>query len=123
MLKCGDTFLTGDGDEDDFHLWIIVPPPSEGEVVTVCMVTTTKKTERLVQHIPGDHPFVKHDSAISYGFSKIRAVADIESLLESGSAKLKEPISPDVLSRIQAGVIDSDFIPNGVCAFYRAVMG
>lgn len=53
MLKCGDTFLTGDGDEDDFHLWIIVPPPSEGEVVTVCMVTTTKKTERLVQLIPG----------------------------------------------------------------------
>ena len=123
MLKCGDTFLTGDGDEDNFHLWIIVTPPSESEVVTVCMVTATKKTERLVLLAPGDHPFVRHDSAISYVFSKIRMVADIESLLSNGSARPKEPMPPNVLSRIQAGVIDSDFTPNGVRAFYRAVMG
>lgn len=123
MLKCGDTFLTGDGDEDNFHLWVIVTSPSEGEVVTVCMVTARKKTERLVQLAPGDHPFVKHNSAIAYGFSKIRTVADIESLFANGSAYPKEPMAPHVLSRIQAGVIDSDFVPNGVRAFYLAVLG
>jgi hypothetical protein len=122
MLKCGDTFLTGDGDEDNFHLWIIVTPPSEGEVVTVCMVTATKKTERLVKLSTGDHPFVTHDSAISYGFSKIRTVADIQALLANGSARPRDPMPSPVLSRIQAGVIDSDFTPNGVRAFYRAVM-
>ncbi len=123
MLNCGDTFLTGDGDEDNFHLWIIVTPPSEGEMVTVCMVTATKKTERLVQLAPGDHPFIKHASAISYGFSRIRAVADIEAQLANGSARPKEPMPANVLNRIQAGVIDSDFTPNGVRSFYRAVMG
>src|ERR1019366_1375723 len=122
MLKCGDTFLTGDGDEDNFHLWIIVTPATEGEVVTVCLVTANKRTERLVVLKPGDHPFVKHDSPISYNFSKIRLVADIEALLENGFANSKEPMPPDVLLRIQAGVVDSDFTPNGVRAFYREVM-
>jgi len=123
MLKCGDTFLTGDGDEENFHLWVIVTPPAEGEVVTVCMVTATRKTERLLHLRPGDHPFIKHESAISYGFSKIRMVADIETLLANGSATSKEPMPADVLRRIQAGVVDSGFTPNGVRAFYRAVMG
>jgi hypothetical protein len=31
MLKCGDTFLTGDGDEETFHLWIIITPPNQGD--------------------------------------------------------------------------------------------
>lgn len=123
MLECGDTFLTGDGDEDNFHLWIIVTPPAEGEVVTVCMVTATKKTERLVRLQPGEHPFIKHESAISYGFSKIRIVADIEALLANDLARQKDPMPPDALRRIQAGLVDSDFTPNGVRAFYRFVMG
>ena len=34
MLGCGDTFITGDAETDDWHLWIVVSAPSEGEVVT-----------------------------------------------------------------------------------------
>ena len=30
MLNCGDTFLTGDEEDLDLHLWIIISPPSEG---------------------------------------------------------------------------------------------
>jgi hypothetical protein len=122
MLRCGDTFLTGDGDEGNFHLWIVVTPATQGEIVTVCLVTANKRTERLVVLKEGDHPFVKHDSVISYGFSKIRSVADIEALLEAGFASAREPMKTDVLRRIQAGLIDSDFTPNGVRAYYRGVM-
>lgn len=77
MLDCGDTFLTGD-DSEDLHLWIIVTPPTEGEVVTACMVTAHKKSERLVVLNVGDHPFIKHESVIAYRWSKIRAVDEIE---------------------------------------------
>ncbi len=117
MLSCGDTFLTGDGDEDNYHLWIIVTPVSQGEVVTVCLVTAHKKTERLVVLNQGEHPFVKHESAVSYIFSKIRSIADIEALLANRFAQRKEPMSPDILRRIQTGVIESDFTPNGFAPF------
>lgn len=123
MLKCGDTFLTGDGDEDNFHLWIIITPPSEGEVVTVCVMTAMKRSERLTVLNKGDHPFIKWESVIGYGFSKIRSVAEIEAAICSGVAKQREPVDGEVLNKAQAGIVDSDFTPNGVRHFYREVMG
>ena len=122
MLSCGDTFLTGDGDEDNFHLWIIITPTTEGEVVTVCLATAIKRSERLVVLNKGDHPFIDHESVISYRYSTIRTVEDVEELLSSGLAKKREPVSPELLNRIQAGILDSDFTPNGVRAYYRDVM-
>lgn len=120
-LNCGDTFLTGDGDEDNFHLWIVITPANEGEVVTVCLVTALKRSERLVVLNKGDHPFVQHESVIAYRHSRIRAVGDIEELLNYGMAKRRDPITPDLLKRIQAGLVDSDFTPNGVRKYYQDV--
>lgn len=121
-LNCGDTFLTGDGDEDNFHLWIVLTSPNEGEVVTVCLVTARKRSERLVVLNMGDHPFVQHESVIAYQFSQIRSVEDIQELLRSGGAKPRDPVGPELLKRIRAGLLDSDFTPNGVRAYYRLVM-
>jgi len=121
-LKCGDTFLTGDGNEDNFHLWVVLTSPNEGEVVTVCLVTAHKRSERLVVLYKGDHPFIQHESAIAYRFSQIRLVEDIQELLRSGAAKPRDPVSPELLQRIRAGLLDSDFTPNGVRAYYRLVM-
>lgn len=122
MLNCGDTFLTGDSSED-FHLWIIITPPTEGEVVTVCMVTAHKKSERLVVLDVGDHPFIKHESIIAYRWSKIRAVDEIESAFLTQAAKPREPVSDAILRKVQAGLLDSDFTPNGVLHYYKSVMG
>jgi len=121
-LSCGDTFLTGDGDEDNFHLWVILTEPSEGEVVTACVVTAIKRSERLVLLNIGDHPFVQHESVISYRFAKIRLVEDIERMLAQGTAKRREPVSPELLNRIQTGLIDSDFTPNGVRNYFRSFL-
>jgi hypothetical protein len=69
MLSCGDTFLTGDEEDEDLHLWIIISPPKEGEVVTVSVTTRRSKSEALVVLAPGDHPFVKHQSVCLQLFS------------------------------------------------------
>jgi hypothetical protein len=57
MLNCGDTFLTSDGEDEDFHLWIVITPPSEGEVVTVSLTTRRKNSETIVVLQKGDHPY------------------------------------------------------------------
>jgi len=122
MLSCGDTFLASDDDAEKLHLWIVVTPPSEGEVVTVCLVSARQRSERLVVMNSGDHPFVRHESVIAYSYSKIRATADIEAALATGAARKREPVSEAVLARIRAGLIDSDFTPNGVRHYYNSVM-
>jgi mRNA-degrading endonuclease toxin of MazEF toxin-antitoxin module len=77
MLNLGDTFLTGDAEDDTLHLWIILTPPSEGEVVTVSVTTRRRKSETLVQLHPGDHPFIAHESVIAYAYARIRTVEEI----------------------------------------------
>ena len=122
MLSCGDRFLTGDGEEDNFHLWVVITPTEEGEVVTVCVVTAHRRSERLVVLQTEDHPFIQHESVIAYGFLKIRTVSDIQELLNRGFAKRRDPVSAALLKRIRAGLLDSDFTPNGVRAYYCEVM-
>lgn len=123
MLNCGDTFLTGDEEDLDLHLWIIISPPSEGEVVTVSVTTRRKRSEALVVLHPGDHPFIAHESVIAYSYARIRTVEDIEAALLNGTAKKREPVSEQLLKRAQAGLLDSDFTPNGIRHFFREVMG
>lgn len=122
MLYCGDTFLTGDEEDQDLHLWIIITPPSEGEVVTVSVTTRRKRSETLVVLKPGDHPFIVRESVIAYSYSRIRTVEDIEIALLNGTAKQREPVSEALLKRVQSGLIDSEFTPNGVRHFYKEVM-
>lgn len=122
MLRQGDTFLTGDEQEDTLHLWIILTPPSEGEVITVSVTTKRRRSETLVQLHAGDHPFIVHDSVIAYSYSRIRTVEEIDHALATGAAKLREPVTPQLLARVCRGLIDSDFTPNGIRHFYKSVM-
>jgi len=65
---------------------------------------------------------ITHESVISYSYSKIRFVSDIETAVKNGFAKKREPVSSELLKRVQNGLIDSDFTPNGVRHFYKEVM-
>ncbi len=122
MLECGDTFLAGDSENEDFHLRIVLTPPTEGEVVVVCVTSKRKKSETLVELHKGDHEFIEHDSVVSYAYTQIKLVDDIESAIASGAAIKKEKASEALLSRLRAGLLESDRTPNGVRAYYRSVM-
>ena len=122
MLECGDTFLTGDDDDEGYHLWIVLTPPSEGEVVTVSVTTLRKRSEKLVVLQAGDHPFIEHPSVVAYAYARIRTVQTIETAIVNGTAKKREPASRALLKKVRAGLVDSDFTPNGVRHFYNDVM-
>jgi hypothetical protein len=122
MLECGDTFLTGDDDDEGYHLWIVLTPPSEGEVVTVSVTTLRKRSEKLVVLQAGEHPFIGHPSVVAYAYARIRTVQTIETAIVNGTAKKREPVSRALLKKVRAGLVDSDFTPNGVRHFYNDVM-
>lgn len=51
----------------------------------------------------------------------IRTVEDIEAAIANGSAKQREPVSAALLSRVQNGLLDSEFTPNGVKHYYTGL--
>jgi mRNA-degrading endonuclease toxin of MazEF toxin-antitoxin module len=123
MLTCGDTFLIEDVDGPECHLWIVITPPGEDEVVIVSVTTKRQKSETLVILKKGDHPFIEHDSVIAYKYSKVVTVESIETALKNGTAKRHQPASDSLLKRAQQGLLESDFTSHGVRSLFRIFMG
>ncbi len=119
MLVCGDTFLAGETEDDEPHLWVVITPPKDDEVITVSVTTQRRHSETLVKLKDGDHPFIRHDSVVAYAYSRIRTVEDIEAAITAGTAKRREPMSKEIVDRIRAGLLDSDFTPNGVRRYFK----
>lgn len=123
MLTCGDTFLIEDEDGPECHLWIVITPPNEGEVVIVSVTTKRKKSEILVVLNKGDHPFIEHESVIAYRYSKVVTTESVEAAIRNGTARQREAASPNLLKRAQEGLLESDFTPNGIKSLYKSFMG
>jgi len=119
MFKRGDTFLMGPIDE--YHLHVVVADPnSSGELVIAPITTLRPRTpDRLLILQPGDHPFVKHASAIACNFAQITTVSKLEELLASGRILPREAMEQSLVGRITAALIESDFTENGVKFFLK----
>lgn len=122
-MECGDTFMIEDEDGCDEHLHVVLTAPSLArEVVTACISTRRRRSESLVCVRAGEHPFVTSESVVPYHFSAIRTCAAIESSVKNGTARPKEKASPELVRKMQAGLIDSDFTPPGVRAYFVGIM-
>ena len=118
-MQCGDTFMIEDEDGEDEHLHVLLTTPSlAGEVVTVSISTRRKRSETLVCVHPDEHPFIRVESVVLFHFAAIRSCASIEAAIKSGAARSKEKASPELVRRMQAGLVDSDFTPPGVRAYF-----
>ena len=121
-MECGVTFMIEDEDGEDEHLHVLLTAPSlAGEVVTASISTRRKRSETLVCIHPGEHPFIRVESVVLYHFSAIRSCAAIEAAIKSGAARAKEKASSDLVRKMQSGLIDSDFTPPGVRAYFVGI--
>jgi hypothetical protein len=123
MLKRGDTFLMGP--EGKLHLHIIVTDPTPQQEVVLAPLTTIRPTtfEKFIKLDVGDHPFIKHPSAIACSFARIALLHHLQLLVDQRSVKLREPLTAEIVQRIAAGLLESDFTENGVKHLLREVLG
>lgn len=123
-MNCGDAFMIEDDDQAKEHLHIVLSKPNNrGELVTASICTQQSRSEILVCLGVGDHPFISRPSVVPYRHARIRRVGDIESAIKNGTARPRERASRQVVSRMQAGLLDSAFVANEVRAFYRECEG
>lgn len=63
----------------------------------------------------GDHPFIPHDSVLNYSDAREMPIDLVEKALKCGTTSFvcepHEPCRPDVLARIQQGLLDSKQTP------------
>jgi hypothetical protein len=119
MLAVGSTFLFGN--DDALHLHVIIAGPTPQREVVLASITTLRPStfDRLLILKAGDHPFIKHDSAVACAYAQIVRLPDIQLRLDERAIKLKEPMDAALVKRIRDALIESDFTPNGVRAVLR----
>jgi len=123
MITCGNTFLIEDEDGYNCHLCIVVTPPDCGEVVIVSVTTERARSEMLVRLNKSDHPWLEHASVISYIYSRVTTVEEIESAVKNGTAIPRADASAKLVQRAQSGLLESDRTPRWVKQRYREIMG
>lgn len=113
-MNLGDTFVPA---KYDRHLWVVSSDPSQGRVVIFNLTTYTIDEEDVCIFDVGDHPFIKHRTAVRYAGAKCVSVAQLEKLIQSGSLTPNHRASEQMLQKIWLGASLSVHIELGVLEF------
>ncbi|MSU78846.1 MAG: hypothetical protein EXS16_12225 [Gemmataceae bacterium] len=99
-MKAGDTFkISQPGTSLDSHLWVVISDPAiNGEQILIVNVTTKRADSDLACVVnKGEHPFVHHETVVSYRGAKVVSATDIDTLIKAGAVWNHAPVSPTLL--------------------------
>ena len=102
LIQLGTSFQFNDR-MDDNHLYVAVSDPPLLDVVIVNVTTKRRLSDASCEFRAGDHPFIQHDSCISYAHAEVIAMALIENKLAAGDLRLRDQFSPSLIQRIWEG--------------------
>ena len=94
VLKAGDTVEMRLGHPTIPHLWILVtdPHPESQKSVIVSVTTLRSHSDQTVILRKGDHPYILHDSVISYQDAQEFSVVKIQAkLIAAGRSAIPVP--------------------------------
>lgn len=77
--------------------------------VMVNLTTQKPHSDTTVVLARGDHPFIRHATVVNYSDARFVEAGHLEAALESGLFQFGSRCDPDVLKRIQDGLLRSRF--------------
>jgi|GEM_PF-621729 len=107
------------------HLYVVLTPPVDTPpvVVIVNLTTQTANSDDTVVLLPGDHPFIRHPTAVNYRQARPASVELLKKEIDIDAARADAPFDPEVLKRIQDGVLQSRFTPRNIKKLFVRAMG
>ena len=115
LIRAGRALLLRDARMGP-HLWFILtdPDPGHERIVLVMLVTERAHTDRTLLLGVGDHPFIRHPSAVDFGTARYAPAAKLEDALATGRAELSADMSSVLLARVRTGLLTSARTPNQI---------
>ncbi len=100
-MNAGDTFIDG----KYHHLWVVLSDPAvDAENVVIVNFTTHTVAEQsscILQK--GEHPFVRHRTAVRFGDARIASSANLETLRKANLLVPRERCSAALLHKLRSG--------------------
>jgi hypothetical protein len=98
------------------HLWLVLTDP-RGQppfVYAVMVRTRTRFTDDTLVLLPGDHPFIKHESSVHYSSAQRFRIDLLEDAIARGRCHPRDPMSRTLLHRVRAGLLASPYTVHAV---------
>lgn len=91
------------------HLWFILtdPEPPDDQVVAVMLVTSRAHTDKTVTLVPGDHPFVQHESNVDFGSAILVRSGRFQRAMQGGRCHFQPDMNASLLRRLRGGLLAS----------------
>ena len=117
-MNIGDAFLlTTKGINDHPQVVISDPGQNSEELVVVSLTSyntisneSRKDGSCILQ--PGDHPWIKHTTCVSYRDGRIVSEGRLDAMLAARQIELLEPVTDPILTRIIEGAENTEELPN-----------
>jgi hypothetical protein len=111
-MEAGTAFLAIDPHSRREHLWVILSDPKKDDqkVLIVNLTTLDDRRERTCVLQSGDHPCVRHETAVHSEESRGTTLKALYDGKGAGLIKLVDPVSPALLQRTREGAVASSRI-------------
>lgn len=123
MIQPGETLLKQDPRN---HLWIVLSNENSTGGIALANLTTHRPGRSDHQNClmvrPGEHPYVQHDSCIRFQEAKLTPLAELEDVRLRGQLPQHEPCPPELLLRIQEGMLIAEPVSDEVKNAIRATL-
>jgi mRNA-degrading endonuclease toxin of MazEF toxin-antitoxin module len=121
----GDTLWFHEMYQEIPHLYVVVTPPVGTPPLAVIVNLTSQRAHSdttLTLH-PGDHPFITNPTAVNYMHARLLSIEWLKKEIDAKMAWADFPFEPEVLKRIQDGVLQSPFTPHNIKQHFVRAMG
>ena len=119
-FTAGQCFLFPLGEYETAHLWVIATEPNQdGQFAIVSFTSLKGSKDQTVVLRNGEHPFIKHDTCVSYSAADITDSSVLANLLSCGEARLHSNLTADLLRLVQDGFSASDFTKKRIVEFIK----
>jgi hypothetical protein len=110
-------------DPDRKHLFICLTDPGGTErdvlLVSISTVVPGQPFDATCRLYAGDHPFIRHDSFVSYRSLRVEIAQRLTSGVASGVLVPREPLDPGVFARVCKGVEQSRSVAPKFLIYFR----
>jgi hypothetical protein len=106
------------------HLWFILTDPDPAfsdRVVAVMLVTPKPHTDKTITLLPGDHPFITHESNVDYGGATFVSSVRLSTAIRNGKGVIQADAPAKLLRTLRAGLLTSPRVVNEVAEYCRAL--
>ena len=102
------------------HVWVVATSPNrDGEFIVVNFTSLKGNKDQTVILQKGDHPTVKHPTAVYYAAAEMMLVENLSDYLACGSARMEADLSPALLKLVQDGFSASCYTKNRIVDFVK----